>query len=159
MAHPLEIANTFLEMYGQDGEITHMKLQKLVYMTHGYWLQSHDDPAVDQNPEVWTYGPVFSRLYRELRDTRNAPIRNPVLGDFDEHPRLVDDNQIRDTIERVWNKYGAMSAAKLSDLTHKEGSPWHMLAVRYNFRVPRGLEIPVEMVRNYYRAEIPPLPA
>lgn len=35
---PLAVANCFLEKFGENGGIEHMKLQKLVYFSYGWWL-------------------------------------------------------------------------------------------------------------------------
>jgi len=152
---PLEIANTFIRDHGHDGNITHMKVQKLTHLVHGFWLQSHDEPVLRSDPEVWTYGPVFSNLFRELRDYKNTPITEPVQGDFDDEPPLVENKEVELLINQVWNKYGDKSGTQLSDLTHKPGTPWFELAKRYDFRVPKGLTIPFEMVRDHYREDIP----
>lgn len=155
---PVEVANTFLARHGNErSDLTHMKLQKLAYLTHGFWLRDHDEPIVSSEPEVWQYGPVFAQLYRHLRNFRNQPISAPVPDAFDESISLIRDEEVLNVIDAVWGKYGHRSGAQLSDLTHRPGSPWYEMARANEFMVPKGLKIPTELVRDYYRSEVPPL--
>ncbi|PQA89126.1 Panacea domain-containing protein [Hyphococcus luteus] len=158
--YPLWLVNTFLDKYGANGDISHMKAQKLAYLTHGHWLQTHDEPFLSENPQVWTYGPVFSTLYQDLKDYRNEIISHPVVFAFDddpENPTRVTDPEIVSVVEKVWKKYGKCSGTSLSDLTHAPNSPWSEMAKKYNYRVPKGLEIPVDLIKKHYRTQVPSL--
>jgi uncharacterized phage-associated protein len=146
---PLAIANEFIARAAPRG-ISHMKLQKLVYMTLGKWLAEHDESLLDENPEVWQYGPVFASLYHELKSFKSQAISEPQTF-FEVAPR-VDDKEALAVIEKVWEKYREMPAAKLSDITHLPGSPWHQIAKDHGFKVPMGTEIDPEVIRKYFRA-------
>ena len=62
---PEGIANAFLKKAKQSEiGVTQMKLQKLVYIAHGWTLALSAKPLVNQEPEAWDRGPVFP----ELRD-------------------------------------------------------------------------------------------
>ena len=79
---PVPIANWFINNAKNAGRpITHMQAQKLAYLTHGYWLQTHDDPLLTENPEVWPYGPVFPSIWRVLRGSKNNQINQPASHD------------------------------------------------------------------------------
>jgi uncharacterized phage-associated protein len=156
----LEVSNAFLKLYGQKGGISHMKLQKLTYLFHGFWLQENDDRALSVDPEVWQFGPVFGSLYQALKRFRAEPITEPKseVLDFSD-PAIDGDPDHIDLVKRIWAKYGELSGGQLSDLTHKPGSPWYIMAKKYDFRVPQGLKIPENIIRHHYRTEIPKLPA
>lgn len=62
---PLAFANEFIVKAGPSG-VVHMKLQKLVYMCYGWWLVAHDEPIINEAPQVWKHGPVFKSLYSVL---------------------------------------------------------------------------------------------
>lgn len=158
---PLEVSNAFLQEFGANsGGISHMKLQKLTYLFHGFWLQEHDDRALSIDPEVWQYGPVFGSLYQALKRFRSEKITEPKTEVFDFNAPAIDQEEAHlALIKRIWVKYGQLSADQLSDLTHKPGSPWHTMAKKYDFRVPQGLAIPEDIIRHHYRTEIPRLPA
>jgi uncharacterized phage-associated protein len=52
----------------------------------------------------------------------------------------------RDVIDRVWRRYGQYSAFKLSDLTHKPGTPWFQTY----FGEGKNAVIPNERIRAHY---------
>ncbi len=57
---PLAFANAFIAKAGASG-VEHMKLQKLTYISYGWWLVYHEQPIMTEGPQVWKYGPVFKR--------------------------------------------------------------------------------------------------
>ncbi len=88
----LAIANNFVEQFGRDDGIEHMKLQKLVYCSYGWWLAAkglEDERLTLERPEVWRYGPVFAGLYSALRNFGRRPIREPKsMHPFRPHPNV-----------------------------------------------------------------------
>jgi uncharacterized phage-associated protein len=145
---PLAAANEFIDLSKGEG-VSHMKLQKLVYLAHGVWLARHGLSFLSENPQVWQYGPVFVSMYHELKNNRSAPITK-LQALFDETPR-VEDAFVKDIIGKVWGKFGSSSAIKLSDLTHLPGSPWQLIAKEHKFRVPMGTEIDPAIIGKYFR--------
>src|SRR5689334_22079254 len=155
---PLALANYFLEAHPP---IDHMKLQKLVYCAHGWWLASQQrTPLVTERPQVWKFGPVFPSLYRALRTFGAQPISGPQSrAPFEDPPRVDQhDDLVRRLLEWVWNRYGHLSALALSDMTHKPGTAWYIVAQENNFNVPEGFEIEDRFVyhefRSMYEAEV-----
>lgn len=153
---PIHVTNWFIKK-GIDSStpLTHMQVQKFTYLTHGYWLQENDTPIFNEDPEVWPYGPVFDSVWGVLRTYRKAPIDDitsnvDMIRGEDRDPKIL-------LVERVWKKYGNLDGGKLSDLTHKVGSPWHTLASQYNFRAPKHLKIPVDLIKEHYRKVVEPL--
>lgn len=151
---PIHVTNWFIQKGIDEGApLTHMQVQKFTYLTHGFWLQENDLPMINEDPEVWPYGPVFDSVWGVLRANRRAPI-SVIGGNVD----MIRTDKTISLTERVWCKYGDMSGGKLSDLTHKVGSPWHTLAKQHNFRVPKHLKIPVDLIKQHYRTVVAPLP-
>jgi uncharacterized phage-associated protein len=142
---PIEIANTLIEKFGAaEGGIDHMKLQKLVYCVHGWWLAYFPDkPLLKEKPEVWKFGPVFPSMYHELKVYGLKRISTPVQTSPFEAPPLVDEKDAKtiSLLEWVWKRYGHMSGMELSDMTHKEGTAWKAVAIEHNFFVPKGFFI------------------
>jgi hypothetical protein len=60
---PIEVANEFIARFGQGSAIDHMKLQKLLYFTNGWYLGLAGRSLLSENPQVWRYGPVFRWVY------------------------------------------------------------------------------------------------
>lgn len=152
---PLTIANTFLIKFGvTGGGIEHMKLQKLVYLSYGVWLATKEQILTTEKPEVWDYGPVFSSLYHALKNYGHKPITKPQsLSPFGP-PYMVEDNNtdVQALIDWIWMRYGHLSAFALSDMTHKDGTPWFQVAQSYNFRVPKNTVIPDSYIKDEYSA-------
>ncbi|MFQ5632018.1 MAG: Panacea domain-containing protein, partial [bacterium] len=52
------IANYFIDFARKDGvAISPMKLQKLVYFAHGYYLAITGQPLIEEEIQAWRYGP------------------------------------------------------------------------------------------------------
>ncbi len=123
------VANYFLKKYGKSG-ITPLKIQKLVYISHGWYLAFYDAPLVsDEYAEAWEYGPVFASLYHEFKYRGRLPIINlgtDIDGDFRTVTPRIDrgDKETKKLLDKVWDVYGGMSGIELSELCHQPGSPW-----------------------------------
>lgn len=149
---PLAVANEFI-CFDHVVGASHMKLQKLVYCTFGWWFTRHPitEPLLNEEPEVWRHGPVFSSLYQSLAGFGAKKIGLPVANIFGSPPRVdPEDDEVHDLIRFIWGRYGHMSAFDLSDLTHKPGTPWHQIAEQTDYRVPRHTKIPPSMIRDEF---------
>lgn len=148
---PTAIANNFIQQFGAQQGIEHMKLQKLVYCAYGWWLAAQGMEAVrltTEGPEIWKHGPVFESMYRTFRVFGRQPIRemksaNPLLP-----PMNVDigDDEVRNVVIWIWGRYGHLSSFELSDLTHKQGTPWHRTAIDNGFQVQYNTAIPDQYI-------------
>ena len=146
---PLAIANEFLKRAKRDGkELTHMQLQKLVYIANGWLLAASERPLVEDDPEAWEFGPVYRRLFDALKKYGRSPV-NELIRWGDDTPFSLDDGDVaeenlapdeQDIINMVWDAYGDMQAFQLSALTHQNGSPWsRTYKPRRNRRIPQHL--------------------
>jgi uncharacterized phage-associated protein len=152
---PLAAANYFISNFGGGAlGIEHMKLQKLVYFSHGWWLTAHPDPFLNERPQIWKHGPVFSSLYHVLKTFGGVPITIVQSASPFTDPPTIDDNstEVRSLLNWIWQKYGHLSSFALSDMTHREGTAWSRVAAERNFSVPRGLEIPDDYIREEFRS-------
>lgn len=159
---PLALANTFIDRYGRNAGIGHMKLQKLCYYAYGWWLASHNDPLLTDAPEVWRYGPVFGELYKSLRGFGGQPIVHPVpdllsaSSVFSDQPLLapkINDEEVLGFIDAIWGMYGQYTAVELSDMTHQERTPWRTEAEKHDYRVPKHYKIPDDVIKKYFLSD------
>jgi len=150
---PLAFANEFIAKSGPSGSV-HMKLQKLVYLCYGWWLVEHAEPIINEAPEVWRHGPVFSSLYDVFKGHGHRPITTMQRHFFSHAPdRVYDaDHETHDLISWVWDRYGGYSQFALSDMTHQVGTPWYETAKERNFKVPKHLEISNDVIRTHFKA-------
>lgn len=153
---PLALANTFLIRTNSTAGpgIEHMKLQKLVYFTHGWWLALNGTSIVNESPQVWMHGPVFNSLYHTLKTHGHLPILQPQRRYPLDVPEMVTESNVVPTyIDFVWEKYGHLSSFALSAMTHAQGTAWRRIASEHNFKVPYDLAIPDEYVREEFLAK------
>lgn len=101
----------------KTGDISAMKLQKLVYYSQAWSLVWDDKPLFESRIEAWVGGPVVPDLYQEHKGKFIVSF-DDFKGNIDS---LSDDN--KSTIDEVLNAYADKNAQWLSDLTHME-EPW-----------------------------------
>ncbi|PBJ02107.1 Panacea domain-containing protein [Pseudomonas sp. ACN5] len=114
----IDVAEYFLILEGEDGEISNLKLQKLVYYAQGFSLALMGRPLFQERIEAWMHGPVVPDLYHRFSKYGSNSI--PPSNKFD--PSIFSRDQLR-LIEEVFDVYGQYSAWKLRQLTHEE-APW-----------------------------------
>jgi uncharacterized phage-associated protein len=129
---PAHVANAFLYRGNQEGvrDIDPLKIQKLVYCLHGWYLATRDAPAVGERFQAWPYGPVLASLYHEFKANGSNLIQgyareiDPATGQYRSLMVSPDDKSFQQVFEAVWNRYKGMSGLQLSALTHAHGTPW-----------------------------------
>jgi uncharacterized phage-associated protein len=99
------------------GDMTAMKLQKLVYYSQCWSLVWDERPLFDEHIQAWANGPVCPRLYDQHCGIFRVNA-DTITGDPD---RLSKD--ARETVDAVLRFYSDKTAQWLSDLTHSE-APW-----------------------------------
>lgn len=99
------------------GEMTAMKLQKLVYYSLAWHAVWEDSALFYDRIEAWANGPVCPNLY-QMHKERFRLGANHISG----NPEKLSDGE-RSSIEAVLRFYGEKRAQELSDLTHAE-KPW-----------------------------------
>lgn len=128
--HAIDVAKRFLELaQAENMSVSNMKLQKLVFFSQVVSLQAFKQPIHGQNSLAWDFGPVVQELYdivhRFVTDTRKQFSLND--ADFAaafSGAQTIDDPDVLNVINAVWNKFKGWTALQLSNLTHRPGSPW-----------------------------------
>jgi len=154
------VANDFLKIASDNASpLTSMKLQKLVYFSHGWSLALAGDPLIFNRIEAWDYGPVIPDLYQDFKRYGNEPIAKPVqewtirdrkivliTPTVENCPRDPERIGAQKIIERVWQQYGKFTAARLSNATHAEGTPWAQVYKPGQ----RNILIPNTIIKAYF---------
>ena len=149
------VANYFLSKYRNTG-IPPLKIQKLVYIAHGWHWAHHDQPLVgDEYAEAWEYGPVYASLYHEFKYRGDLPIIE-LARDIKGLKRVVpkiekDDKQTPKLLDKIWEKYGGASGTELSALCHQPGTPWDKARQKADGR--RKTHIDEDDIRQHYLAK------
>ena len=151
---PSLVANAFLYKARQSGaQMSHMKLQKLVFFMHAWSLAALGKSFVAETPEAWPYGPVFGTLYHELKTYGSRNIDSYLLqinartGHLEAQIPVLKDQAFWGLVDQVWDRYGSLSALQLSALTHEPGGPWEKARLGH---VPLSNEI----IRDHYRVQL-----
>ncbi len=150
------VANAVLQMADAEGRaLTHMQLQKLVYITHGWHLAVTARPLISETVEAWKYGPVIPELYELLKQFGREPVTAPLAWwDYEAGarrttvPRFPKESQ--EVIDRVWGAYKHLNGLQLSTLTHQKGTPWYVTAGELPEHKRRGLVIPERLIQEHY---------
>jgi len=100
----------------KQGEMTTMKLQKLVFYCQSWHLFWDEKPLFEDRIEAWANGPVVPALY-DLHRGKFTVSEWP-QGDL---RNLQEEEQ--GTVKAVLGYYGDKTSQWLSDLTHQE-QPW-----------------------------------
>lgn len=152
---PSAVANFFL---AKSGEITQMKLHKLLYYAHGWHLAVVGKPLLNETITAWKHGPVVPSLYYDLKKFGASPI-DRLTRAIDRQTRArytpqvdPDDYLVRGLLERIWSVYGGLSGRQLSQMTHASDSPW--TRVREKHSDLSGVDIPNDEIRRHFRRRI-----
>lgn len=126
----------------KQGEMTAMKLEKLVYYSQAWSLVWDEEPLFKERIEAWVNGPVVPALYRLHRGMFR--VSEWLHGD----PANLTPQQI-ETIDAVLDYYGDKSSQWLSDLTHRE-APWSAAREGLDPGDPCKREISLAAMAEYY---------
>jgi len=134
------IANYILRYFHVNKlEITHLKLQKLLYIAYGWNLVlNKEHPRLfDESIQAWKLGPVIPSVYyfyknqKEIRDgdyifsyddenfSQLIPSKIPVID--------KNDDQTLKIVNAVIEKYKNVEASDLVKRLHEPGSPWYKI--------------------------------
>ena len=136
------IANAFIKLAKQeDVPLTNMKLQKLVYIAHGYCLALLDRPLIENDVHAFEWGPVIPTLYNKLKKYGAGTVEyiSTESKTPPEHGKALS------IVKSVWESYKNFDALKLSAITHELDTPWNETWNTNKFGV-----IPTQSIKNHY---------
>ncbi|WP_332716659.1 Panacea domain-containing protein [Pelagibacterium mangrovi] len=120
-----------------------MKLLKLIYISHGWYMEMASAPLIRNKIEAWKYGPVIPDVYSAFRGqgidvAQQLPGFSPNVDGYTEN-----------ILEQIYSSYGNLSAMKLSEITHVPGGPWDSASSRWGYFAP----ITNDIIVDHYRAK------
>lgn len=111
------------------GEMSHLKLQKLIYMIEGYHLAYFNgESLIDEEFQAWTHGPVCRKVFDILKDksilygdvryvqNEGEPLPSDILT------QTLSSEQM-ELVDEVLSLYKDESGMTLESMTHKQ-YPW-----------------------------------
>lgn len=143
MYSPVQVANAFVVQSMQHNQaLTHMQVQKLTYIAHGYYLALTGRPLLNELVSAWKYGPVIPGMYDAFKNYGNRPITSTAMSPYGVSGL---DQQAESVIGAVYKFYGNKDGIELSRLTHMPGTPWSQAYDGYNSTI-----ISNEVIKDYY---------
>lgn len=166
MSYPTEeIANWFLS---QSEPINSMKLNKLLYIAHGWHLALSDKPLINENIVASEYGPHIHSTYHYFKHLGNNPIHYLMMklkvvdGKLKKTFPQIDENleENKDLVRflnRIWDIHSKWSATQLAVITTDDDeenetiSPYHQVEeILGEELLNRFIVIPDELIKNYF---------
>jgi len=152
METPLAISNYFVNKANSlSAELTPMKLLKLVYLSHGWYLGLNNGEAlIPEFAQAWEYGPVVQSVYDNFKNYKQNQITSLKQDGNGNYP-MVSDAEMVKFLNRIWEVYGGYSGTQLSTLTHEKGSPWDVIWHQKGGKTGYGVVIPNPLITEYYK--------
>lgn len=151
------VSNFFLRRASESGTaLTVMTLLKVLYFAHAWHLAKTGKPLIAQPFEAWKYGPVNRVVYEQYKGYGKKPIDKPAVS-FD--PAALKyvattaefDVSTSTFMDNIFDYYARFDPFKLSDLTHEEGGPWHIIWMEAQKRAVPGMVIPNELILSWFQ--------
>ena len=161
------VANFFLELEGQETDyippIDQMKIQKLTFYSHAWFLGYDKGPLFDEDIEAWPWGPVVRELYSQFVNCGRNPIgpkRATTLvkagnGPLDYRVQVPvrPSESIQGYLRNVWNTHKNLSGIALSNATHEAGEPWTIVKEQRGSLDDKPT-IPNDLIRDVFKQKI-----
>lgn len=158
------VANAFLDIQDQDPgdfpRIDQMKLQKLVYYAHAWWLAYRGEPLFDDDVEAWPWGPVVRSIYGDFASFGRDAITGRRAREFVRSGQNPLDFQIRfppspppevfQFLQSVWQGHKHLTGIQLSNATHAAGEPWTIMRDQYR-SLDSKPKIPNELIEAVFK--------
>lgn len=126
------------------GELSAMKLQKLMYYAQAWNLVWEEQPLFNEDFQAWANGPVLPSLYAVHRGLFKVDSGLFSKGNVAQLSAAEQEN-----INKVLGFYGAQNAQWLSNLTHQE-APWLNARGSLPPGAPSEAVIPLSAIHEYY---------
>ncbi len=146
---PLDVAGFFLKLPIEEG-ITNLKLNKLIYLAHGYYWGNLIEPLIADGElaQAWRYGPVYRSVYNVFGRFKAEPIP-PIYAAVSTEIESRDD-LVPQFLEIFWDRFKHFSPWSLVKMVHEKDSPWDIVWNRDGGKHTSGSLIPDSLTKVYY---------
>ena len=131
--------------------LSHLKIQKLVYLSHCWYLALTGEPLLQEKIRRYKYGPIIQSIFDyyhsfEFADEICYPLAyysDESNGNFQYYQ--IDDFYATCVCQKVWEEYRDMTDLELSSICHAEGTPWDK---------SKGSYVDNNIIVKYYKEKI-----
>lgn len=131
--------------------MTHKKLQKMLYLSYGYYLASYNenkdnitDELFENDFEAWVHGPVSPTIYNVYREAGYNSISKTKVS-----PCIISDKASK-ILYAVLEKYKKNDGDDLESLTHTQ-KPWLNARGELDTIEPCSNRITTEDIFEYFK--------
>jgi len=155
MENTAAVANYFLSLARRDNiEVSHMKLQKLLYYAHGWYLALKEEPLLDDPIQAVRYGVWIMSVYSFFINYGNNSISSLLMPDlfyelYPEYPEIKSPFA-KNLVEKVWDIYKPFSAIVLASMSTMSGSPWDTTR-KFCDKNKRMIEMSDEIIMHHFK--------
>lgn len=142
-----QVSNDYYEVYE---DLTHLKLQKLLYFAQGISLAKTDSVLFNENIEAWEHGPVVKEVFEKLKNKGRKEINLEDAPSSVEVVRKIEsDTEVREILLMTYSNFAIYTAWQLRNMTHQIGTPW------YNtYTYGKNKKINTQLIKKYFNEEI-----
>ena len=147
------IANYFIDNCEQ---ISLIKLIKLIYFSHGWYLAIFNKPLIDECIQAGKYGVEIETIKKEfIREFGGKEFITRKAIEYNYTPTInFEDKETIDFLNKIIEVYNKLTAIQLSNLSHFNGSPWKKIYNEYNGLIPKNMIIQDSDMKEYFLKKV-----
>ena len=140
--------------------LTHLKIQKLLFITQGNHLREFGIPLFDEDFNAWRYGPIVDKVYQQLKGFGGNEIFTKIhshtfafksSGPWEAATAIdEDDDRTLDFLERYWTSYSRMSNLDLVSMSSRDSGPWRQIAGSIQSWDATSAIVPKELIKFHF---------
>ena len=131
MVSPLYAANNIIiRAKNEEVQLSHLKLQKLLYMLYAHFLAKYDASLFSNRFEAWQYGPVLTEIYDTFKKYGSRNITELCKNNDSQIMIVAEEGCFKDSFDEMWRMYGGYSGSALVSKTHEKDSAWYKAVLR-----------------------------
>ena len=154
------VGNKFLELSRKEpncSAMDQMKLQKLLFYAHAWWLAIEKKILFPEDIEAWTWGPVVRDIYSQTACFGRQPVAGNLRALDDNgnwiFPRLEEKSHIHHVGE-VWNTHKNLTGIQLANSTHAPGEPWTIVYDKCGGDLSSSPVIPNGLIKKIFEVKL-----
>jgi len=122
-------------IHAKVGNVSHFKLQKLLYYVEAYHLAYFESSLTDSDFEAWLHGPVSRKVWDYYKSKSSVIYEVMVMNNETKKAIIADiesklDPEQKVYIEDILSEFSPRSAYELECLSHEE-YPWQYARTGY----------------------------
>ena len=130
--------------------LTHLKLQKLLYFAQGISLARNGVALFNNKIEAWEHGPVVKCVWNRFSNKGRSEITIDDVDNSSEIIRRIEtDTETREVLNMTYDNFAIYTAWQLRNMTHIVNGPWYVTYVP-----EKNKEISRNIIREYFIREI-----